>query len=265
MTVVVMGAARQGVRAADVQSAGAKDLVQKMVAAENIEAQRKGRFEYVSKERSERTGGQVWTERVVETSVGKVRRLVAQDGRPVTAEQAAAEKAKLDGIAADPEGFRKRSQAQKDDEQHAKEMFGLMGKAFVFEGMRQEGEFVRIEFKPDPNYAPQSMEERVLHGMVGTVWIDSKSSRLHRLEGRLPADVNIGFGLIATVKAGSNFATERAPVMGNEWKTSLVDTDITGRAIFFKAIGKKEHAERTDFVSVAGDVTVAQAVAMLEK
>jgi hypothetical protein len=253
------------VRAADVQSAGAKELVQKMVAAEDVEAQRKGRFEYVSKERSERTGGRLWTERVVETSAGKVRRLVAQDGQPLTAEQATAEMAKLDGIAADPEGFRRRSQAGKDDETHAKQMFGLLGKAFVFEGMRQEGEFVRIEFKPDPSYEPQSMEERVLHGMVGTVWIDSKSSRLRRLEGRLPADVSIGFGLIATVKAGSNFATQRDPVPGDEWKTSLVDTDINGRAIFFKAIGKKEHTERTDFVPVAKDVTVAQAVEMLER
>ena len=248
--MVVMAVGRFGVQAADVQSAGAKDMVQKMVAAEDIEAQRKGRYEYVSKERSERTGGQLWTERVVETNAGKVRRLMAQDGQPLTAEQAASEKAKLDGIAADPEGFRRRSQAVKDDEKHAKEMFGLLGKAFVFEGMRQDGAFVRIDFKPDPSYEPQSMEERVLHGMVGTVWIDSKSSRLHRLEGRLPADVSIGFGLIATVKAGSNFATQREPVVGDEWKTSLVDTDINGRAIFFKAIGKKEHTERTDFVPV---------------
>ena len=265
MMGVVISAGRLCVRAADVQSAGAKDLVQKMVAAEDVEAQRKGRFEYVSKERSERTGGRLWTERVVETSAGKVRRLVAQDGQPLTAEQATAEMAKLDGIAADPEGFRRRSQAVKDDETHAKQMFGLLGKAFVFEGMRQDGDFVRIEFKPDPNYEPQSMEERVLHGMVGTVWIDPKSSRLHRLEGRLPADVSIGFGLIATVKAGSNFATQRDPVPGDEWKTSLVDTDINGRAIFFKAIGKKEHTERMDFVPVAKDVTVAQAVAMLER
>ncbi len=113
---VVMSAGRLCVQAADVQSAGAKDLVQKMVAAEDVEAQRKGRFEYVSKERSERTGGRLWTERVVETSAGKVRLLVAQDGQPLTAEQAAAEMAKLDGIAADPEGFRRRSQAVKDDE-----------------------------------------------------------------------------------------------------------------------------------------------------
>jgi hypothetical protein len=263
VAATVMGAGRPSVT--DLQSAGAKDLVQKMIEVENAEALRKGRFEYLSKERSERTGGQLWTERVVETSAGKVRRLMAEDGQPLTTERTAAERSKLDAIAADPEGFRRRSQAQKDDEQHAKEMFGLLGKAFVFEGMRTEGESVRIEFKPDPSYEPQSMEERVLHGMVGTIWVDQKSSRLHRLEGRLPADVSIGFGLIATVKAGSNFATQRAPVPGDEWKTSMMDTDINGRAIFFKAIGKKEHAERTEFVPVAKDVTVAQAVAMLER
>ena len=66
------------------------------------------------------------------------------------------------------------------------------------------------------------------------------------------------------MKAGSNFSTQREPVPGDEWKTSMMDTDINGRAIFFKAIGKKEHAEHTDFVPVAKDVTVAQAVALLE-
>lgn len=70
---------------------------------------------------------------------------------------------------------------------------------------------------------------------------------MHELEGRLPEDVNIGFGLLATIHAGSNFSTTRDPVPGNEWKTAVVDTDIDGRAIFFKSIGKKEHVEHSGF------------------
>ena len=168
-------------------------------------------------------------------------------------------------IAADPEGFRKKSEALKNDERHAKEMLSLLPKAFLLEGMRREGEFVRIDFRPDPTYAPQSLEERVLHGMVGTILLDAKSLRLRSLEGRLPADVSIGYGLLATIKAGSNFATSRVAVAGNEWKTSVLDTDITGHAIFFKAIGKKEHAEHTEFAQVPLDMTVAQAVALLQR
>ena len=67
VVVAVMGVGRPlDVQAADVQSAGAKDLVQKMIEVENAELLRKGRFQYLSKERSERTGGHLWLERVPE-------------------------------------------------------------------------------------------------------------------------------------------------------------------------------------------------------
>lgn len=246
-------------------TASPKELVQKMLAVEDAEGLRKGRYTYLSKERSERTGGRLWTERVAETSAGKLRRLIAEDGQPLAADRVAAESARLAAIAADPEGFRRRSEALKSDERHAKEMLDMLPKAFLLEGMRREGEFVRIDFRPDPAYAPQSLEERVLHGMVGTMLVDSKSLRLRSVEGRLPVDMSIGFGLVATIKAGSNFATMRAPVAGDEWKTSVLNTDINGRAIFFKAIGKKEHAEHSDFVQVPTDITVAQAVALLQR
>jgi hypothetical protein len=254
-------------QAADVLSmnASARQLVQRMLAVEDAEALRKGRYEYLSKERSERTGGRLWTERVVETSAGKLRRLIAEDDQALAGARAQAESARLAEIARDPESFRRRSEALKNDERHAKEMLGLLTKAFLFDGMRQEGEFVRIDFRPDPAYTPQSLEERVLHGMVGTFEVDVKSERLHRLEGRLPADLSIGYGLVATIKAGSNFSTRREPVPGNEWKTAVLDTDINGRAIFFKAIGKKEHAEHSDFVQIPMETTVTQAVALLER
>jgi hypothetical protein len=251
---------------ADVSESGsAQALVRKMLAVEDAEALRKGRYIYTSKERSERTGGRLWTERVAETSAGKLRRLIAEDGQPLSPDRASTESARLAGIAADPEGFRRKSEALKNDEQHAKEMLSLLSKAFLFDGMQQDGEFVRIQFKPDPAYAPQSMEERVLHAMEGSLLVDRKTSRLHQLQGRLPLDVTIGYGLLATIRAGSNFSTTREPVPGDEWKTSMLDTDINGRAIFFKAIGKKEHAEHTEFTAIPRNTTVPDAVAMLQR
>src|SRR5258708_371024 len=94
-----------GARAADVAGAGAsgsaKELVQRMLVVEDAEALRKGRYEYLSQERSERTGGKLWTERVVETSAGKLRRLILEDGQVLSGERAQAEAARLAGIAAD--------------------------------------------------------------------------------------------------------------------------------------------------------------------
>jgi len=105
----------------------------------------------------------------------------------------------------------------------------------------------------------------VLHGMSGTMLIEPQTMRLHRIDGRLPQDVSIGFGLLATVRAGSSFATTRNPLGEPDWKTTLLDTDIDGKAIFFKAIAKKEHAEHSNFVRVSNDLSVAQAVEMVER
>lgn len=246
-------------------SKSANDLVAKMLAHEDYEANHRGRYMYLSTERSDRTNGHLWTEKVVETSSGKLRMLVAEDGQPLSGDRLEAEKARLAQIEAHPDAFQKQEQTRKNDEQRAKEMLNLLPKAFLFENERREGDYVRIDFKPDPDYVPQSMEERVMHGMSGYMLVDPRVARLHMLEGRLPQDVSIGFGLLATVHAGSNFSTKRDSVPGNEWKTVAIDTDIQGKALFFRSIGKKEHAEHADFKPVAMDLTLPQALEILEK
>ena len=241
------------------------DLIAAMLSHEDYDASHRGHFSYLSKERSDRTGGHLWTEKIIETAAGKLRMLVAEDGQSLSGDRAAAEKTRLAEIVAHPEVFRKLEQAQKDDEQQAKDMLDLLPKVFLFLNERPEGEFVRIDFKPNPDYLPRSMAERVLHEMTGSMLVDPQRARLHLLEGRLPQDMSIGFGLLARIQAGSNFSTKRESVLGDEWKTATVDIDIEGRAIFFKSIGKKEHAEHGDFKAISMNLTVAQAVEMLEK
>jgi hypothetical protein len=250
---------------ADAVGAPPLEIVQTVVAHENEAEKVRGHYSYLSQERSERTGGHLWTERVAETTAGKVKMLIAEDGQPLNGARLGAENARLADIAAHPDDFAKKAQALKNDEQHAKEMLTLLPKAFVFENARQEGGFLRIDFKPNPQYEPQSMEERVLHGMSGSLLVEQPAMRLHEIQARLPEDMSLGFGLLATIHAGSNFSTTRERVWGNEWKTAVLDTDINGKAIFFKAIAKKEHAEHRDFQVLPMDMTVAQAVEMLEK
>ena len=253
--------------AADVpqQSASAQQLVAIMLANEDAAAQHKDHYMYLSQERSDRTGGHLWTEKVVETSIGKVRLLLAEDGQPLSPERIGQERGRLAAIIADPTGFAKRSQAIKDDELHSRQMLKLASRAFLFGSVGAEGSCLRIDYRPNPDYQPQSMEERVLHGMSGTLLIDPAAMRLHHIDGRLPEDVSIGFGLLATIHAGSSFATTRDRLGEPDWKTTLVDTAINGRVIFFKSISKNEHAEHSNFVRVPSDLTVVQAIAIAEQ
>ncbi len=251
--------------AAVAQMAPPSETVATLMQHERSATEHRGLYTYVSKERSERTGGRLWTERVAETRVGKVRFLLAEDGVPLSPERVAQERGRLAGIVADPGAFAKKEEALRNDEAKAKQMLELLPKAFLFENARMEGAYERIDYKSNPAYAPQNLEERVLHGMVGSMLVEPKTVRLRRLEGRLPEDVSIGFGLLATIHAGSRFVTERAPQASVEWKTTLIDTDINGRAIFFKAISRQQHSEHSDFREIPGDTSVAQAVAIVEQ
>jgi hypothetical protein len=251
--------------AAPPEQGSAMQDVQTMLANEQLAAQHKDHYAYLSKERSDRTGGHLWIEKVVETNAGKVRMLLAEDGQPLDSEREAKERGRMAQIVADPDGFQKKSQATKDDEAHAVELLAVLPKAFLFGEARPLGDGLSIDFRPNPGYQPQSMEERVMHGMSGTVVIDPKAMRLRHIEARLPQDVSIGFGFLATIHAGSNFATTRDPLGELDWKTTSLDTAINGKAIFFKSIAKNEHAEHSDFVRVPLDLTVAQAVALAEQ
>ncbi len=247
------------------QAGPTKEMLSTLLAHERSASEHRGLYAYLSKERSERTGGHFWMEKVVETRLGKVRMLVAEDGAPLSADRVAQERGRLAEVVADPAAFAKREQALKNDEEKAKQMLELLPKAFLFENPRMEGGYERIDYRPNPEYQPQSLEERVLHAMTGSMLVDPKAVRLHRLDGMLPQDVSIGFGILATIHAGSRFTTERAATASGEWKTTLIDTDINGRAIFFKAISRKQHSEHGEFREIAGDTTVAQAVALAER
>jgi hypothetical protein len=263
-----LAAPSTGVSAATAVPPGAaatQQLVLTMANNEVTAALHKDHYAYLSKERSDRTGGHLWTEKVVETNVGKIRFLLAEDGQPLGPDREAQERGRLAAIVEDPGGFAKKSQMVKDDEAHARQLLTLLPNAFLFSEPHDENGSMRIDFRPNPAYQTQSMEERVMHAMSGTMLIDPKAVRLRAIEGRLPEDVNIGFGLLATIRAGSSFATTRDSFGQPDWKTTMVNTDVNGKAIFFKSIAKKEHAEHCNFVRVDNNLSVAQAVAVAEQ
>jgi len=271
-TIVVLGVlATAGVRAQSSStqnspgksSNDARRIVDTMLAHEGDPAEHRNKYMYLSEERSERTGGHLWTERVVETAMGKVRLLLAEDGKPLNPERVAAEKARLADIAAHPDAFQQREQALKNDEQHAEQMLALLHKAFVFDEPRAEGGDLRIAYRPDPAYQPRTMEEKVLHAMSGAVLVDERTMQLHRMEGKIPADVSLGYGILGTVHAGSSFSTTHEMEPGGEWKDALVNTAIDGKAMLFKEIGKNEHVVHSEFKRLSENVSVAEAVQLL--
>ncbi len=246
-------------------SEAARQVVEKMLANEKEAEHRHNKYMYMSFERSERTGGHLWQERVVETSLGKVRLLLTEDGMPLSETRAAAERARLADILARPEAFQRREQALQSDEQHAEDLLAIFHGGFLFDEPKVEGGNFLIDFKPNPTYKPQSLDERVLHAMSGTLVVDERDLRMRRIVAKTPTEVSLGFGLLATVRAGSGFDTSHELEPGNEWKDTTVETNIMGRAMFFKVIGKNEHSVHKEFQLVPNDITLEQAVEIVQR
>ena len=246
-------------------SDNARKIVDTMLSHESDPAEHRFKYMYLSEERSDRTGGHLWVEQVVETSMGKVRLLLAEDGKPLSSARQALEKARLKEIAAHPDVFQKREQAMKNDEEHAEQMLALLHKAFLFDEPRPDGGDLRIGYRPDPSYQPKTMEEKVLHSMSGAVLVDEKTLQLHRIEGKIPADVSLGYGILGTIHAGSSFATAHEMEPGGEWKDAMVNTAIEGKALLFKEIGRNEHVVHSEFKRLADNISVSEAVALLIK
>jgi len=241
----------------------AKDVVNAMLVQEHAASAQKDNFTYLSNEHSDRTGGHLWTERVVETPLGRVRFLLDEDGKPISPERVKQERDRLANDVVHPEAFQKREQTQKNYESHARQMLDVLPKGFILENMMTQNGDWRIDFRPDTKYSPSGIEDRVLHGMSGWLLVEQRAMRLHHIEGRLPQDLSIGFGLVS-VKAGSNFESTKAAYDG-EWRTVHVVSDIRGKAAMIKSISKNQDVVRTDFKRVEDDLTVAQAVALVER
>ncbi len=239
--------------------------VAKLIANERRAARQKPSFLYTSIERSDRTRGHLWTERVAEIPQGKLRFLIAEDGNALSSDGRSTEIERLKKIADNPGDFIRREQARQSDEEHALQMLDLLPRAFLFDSPGTDGHWLRINYHTNPAYVPQTYEERVLHAMSGTMLVDERTTRLHLLEGSLSSEVTFGYGLLATVHKGSSFATTRDPIAPDVWKTTSMDVHFDGRAIFFKTISRQQHSIHRDFKPIPGDLSIPRAIELLTR
>jgi hypothetical protein len=107
------------------------DIVNTMVARELDAQAHKEQFDYLSLERSDSTGGRAWTEHIVETPLGRVRFLIAEDGKPLFAARDAQERGHLAHDLANPLAFEALEKGQKDDEAHARQVLERKRRVFM--------------------------------------------------------------------------------------------------------------------------------------
>jgi hypothetical protein len=237
-------------------------VVKAMLQNEGQARQNRTFFRYTSIERSARTGGHLWKENVAETPDGPLRRLIAEDGKPLSAEQAAAEDRRISALVADPSALRAANADRRADEARMLRLLNIMPQAFLFTEDGMQRDCARIAFRPNPAFTPSTYDERIVHGLAGVILVRTPAERLCGIEGHLVDRVTFGFGLLGHIEQGSHFSVVRVPVTATDWKSAKIDVHVDGRILLLKSISRDEDATHSDAEPLPPNTSLAQAAAL---
>ncbi len=155
-------------------------------------------------------------------------RLIAVNGKPLSAAQNAEEEKKQQQAAAQrhsesADDRQKRIDKYEKDRRRDNLMMQQLTEAFDFTLMGQHR--VRgfnvwvLKATPRAGYKPPNMETQVLPGMQGELWIDQKSYQWVRVTAQVIHPVSIE-GFLAEVEPGTQFELENSPVGNGIWQTT---------------------------------------------
>jgi hypothetical protein len=201
--------------------------------------------------------------------------LLANNGKPLTAEERLAEESRLDQLSKDPEALRKKRQREKDDEDRISRMVRALPDAFLYEYDRRESgepgigkpgdQLVGLKFRPNPRYNPPTRTEQVLEGMTGYLLIDTNQYRIAKIDGTLSKDVGFGWGILGHLDKGGHFLVEQSDVGDGTWDIRKMSLAFTGKILLFKRLDIKSTEVFSDFRQVPDGLSFARGVELLKK
>ncbi len=204
-------------------------------------------------------------EEEVETSDGPITRVVEANGHPLDARSQDEEQSRLERLVNSPLARAGHRRAWAEDEKQIGAVFALLPDAFLFDFLSDENGCHHLRFRPNPDFAPHSIQSRIFHSMSGELWLDARMKRLVRLEGKLDQNVDFGFGLLGRLDKGGWFRIQRVQVSPTEWKTEQLEIHISGHAMLFNTIARQTSETRGGFAPVPAGINLAQGMHILQQ
>ncbi len=239
----------------------AVDLARKVVTTElRIQNEEQSHWMY-RLEKAESGRSQV--QRILETKNGSLSQLLSIDGHPLDDKQLRKENQRIQRLVSHPDEQRKLQQASNKKAEQGARLFRILPDVFVFSYASRQGDLVTLNFTPNPNFQPTSLEARVFHAMEGEMRVDTKQERLVSLNGHLMDDVKFGFGVLGHLDRGSTFEIGQTEVIPGHWEMTALHVNMKGKALLFKTIGVQVTENHSDFHRVADDLTLKQAADIL--
>ncbi|MHB8525135.1 MAG: hypothetical protein ACYDD2_03125 [Candidatus Acidiferrales bacterium] len=165
----------------------------------------------------------------------------------------------------DPDARKKQEKAQNDDSDQETKLLQMLPNALLFQYAGRRGNVVKLTFKPNPNFHASTREAEVFHHMAGVTLVDAREKRLVEMSGTLTSEVKFGDGILGHLDKGGTFVVKQAVVARGHWDMTLLDTELTGKALFFKTISVREKEIESNYRRVPANITLQQAAQMLKR
>lgn len=210
------------------------------------------------------------TREIVETKDGDVSRLLAIDGKPLSADANRTELARLNNLESHPELQERLHKTEQKNAARIDRMLAMLPDAFIY---RMEGlepcaaeKCYRLSFTPNTKWNPPDFEAKFMRGLEGEVWISQAAERLTRLDARFISDVDFGFwGILGRVNKGGAVLLEQTDVGGNDWELTALTVHVTATAVKLWPLKVQIKEEASQFSPVTPGMGYVAAIEMLKK
>jgi hypothetical protein len=206
---------------------------------------------------------------IYETRDGDVARLLARDGKPLSTNEENAELERLNHLLAHPEVQEHRHKKEQEDSARGDEMVRMLPDAFLFtdDGTVQgpSGPCYRLQFRPNPAFAPPDREGEVYHGMEGELWVDKGQLRLAKIDAHLISDVNFGWGVLGRLYKGGSILVQNTDVGMSHWETIHMKLDLRGKVMMMKSVDFSTTEDSSDFQMQPQELGYQEAIRLLQK
>lgn len=214
------------------------------------------------------------TRDVIQSKDGAVARLIASSDKPLTREQDAAERSRLQAMIDSPHEFARHIKEEVSGKKTAVDLLGMMPQAMIYNfapGQPQRAEAVArpnamkeivLDFKPNPAWRAPTLASDALTGLDGRVWIDPETRVVMRMEGRVVQPMNFGWGMLAHIYPGGTVTVEQVALPAHRFMISHFVENVTVRAMMVKTI--KVHADiHVSAFTPISELTYQQAIQIL--
>ncbi len=197
----------------------------------------------------------------IETPEGTVSRLIQRDGRPLTPQQDADERDRLNALATSPTTFARHIRHDEDNRKLGIGLIRMMPDAMLWTYTPSQPQLpdhpaaaaalVVIDFNPNPKWQPPTLESELLTGIAGRVWIDPRTRHLVRLEANVVHAINIGWGIVAHIYPGGTVTLQQTSAGGQRWVMNHLVEQLALQALLVKSVKQRLTSDATDFQTIS--------------